>query len=394
MDMEIQNSLWGGLSEISVRVDDNNRPRSINVFLPGISAHMSAGPLSILYFIKFLVETGYHVRLLVDTAQPENELRSLLHEQSADLNEAMDSIEVSPFQIRDSQELIVNSEDMSVATLFNTAYAAKQVQEKCTNKKFIYFIQDDEREFFAASSLKCVVENSYHWDYYPIFSTTILKDFFLSENVGNLKDKNVPLIDQGCPANFFLPDFDSFQQRPPKKKFIFYARPQTSRNCFELAMYIINMATQKGLFSSEWELYGMGFPSKEDITLSNGFLLHMLPNMPLDEYKKLLSTFDVGLSLMATPHPSMPPLDLAMSGCVVVTNSCKTKTDETMKSICRNIICSDPTVESLEKALARAIEASGDIEARYNNARDAKWTRTWEDAFGDRHKAWIIDIMK
>ncbi len=393
VDREIQKFLKGSLSEISVRVD-NNRPRSINVFLPDISPNLSAGPLSVLYFIKFLVEAGYHVRLLVDSFKPECELRSILHQQSADLDDAMERIEVEGFKLRNSGEICVNSKDMSVATLFNTAYAAKQIQKKCDDKKFIYFIQDDEREFFAASSLKYIVENIYHWDYYPIFFTSILKDFFLSENVDNLKKKNVPLIDQGCPANYFLPDFEKFKERSSKKKFIFYARPQSLRNCYELAMYIINNATRKGIFTQDWELYGMGFPSKADISLSNGFRLHMLPNMPLDNYKKMLSSFDVGLSLMATPHPSMPPLDLAMSGCIVVTNACKTKTSEVMGAISKNIICGDSTIESLEEALTLAIKKSDDIEGRFKSAKETLWVRNWEEAFGEKHKSWIAEIMK
>ena len=53
---------------------------------------------------------------------------------------------------------------------------------------------------------------------------------------------------------------------------------------------------------------------------------------------------------MDTPHPSYPPLDLAASGAVVVTNRHGRKT-----SLCQyseNIVCVDPTVEALKAGIA------------------------------------------
>ena len=43
--------------------------------------------------------------------------------------------------------------------------------------------------------------------------------------------------------------------------------------------------------------------------------------LPWSKYAELVSTMDLGLCLMDTPHPSYPPLDLAAAGAVVVTNT-------------------------------------------------------------------------
>lgn len=119
----------------------------------------------------------------------------------------------------------------------------------------------------------------------------------------------------------------------------------------------------------------------------------MLPNMPLDEYRESLSTYDVALSLMATPHPSMPPVDLALSGCVVVTNTYKNKTSEVLEEISRNIISAPLLIEPLLDALRKGVELSGCLEERYENARNSSWPRSWDTALGSEHLKWIESIM-
>ena len=132
----------------------------------------------------------------------------------------------------------------------------------------------------------------------------------------------------------------------------------------------------------------------KDVNILGSKVLHLIPNMPLDQYKEILSTFDVGLSLMATPHPSMPPLDLALSGCIVVTNSFANKTTETMNNICRNILCSEMTVDDICNTLKKAISMSDDLDLRYENAMTAEWPRNWEETYVLEHRQWIVSIME
>lgn len=390
---QVESSLWGGVSEVCVLVDNATREQAINILMPDIAPHMSAGPLSILYFARFLCIKGYNVRILIDTNKTKENLYAILRQQSDEITSVVERFEVEPFPLQKKPTVVINSRDMTVATLFNTARAAKQIQSYCKDKRFIYFIQDDERTFFPASSLQCIVEESYHFDFYPLFSTKILKEFFVKENVGNLFNKQVIPLSQGCPANYYLPDFKTFLNRGGKK-FVFYARPNAPRNCYEYAMHIILRATEMKIFSEEWELYGMGFPGHKDIQLTNSCVLHLIPNMSLNEYKRMLHTFDVGLSLMATPHPSMSPVDLALSGCLVVTNSWKNKTTATMNDICRNIICAEMSVDSILNALKKAINESCNLQKRYDNAKNAVWPRSWDEAFTAEHLEWIRRIMR
>jgi hypothetical protein len=98
---------------------------------------------------------------------------------------------------------------------------------------------------------------------------------------------------------------------------------------------------------------------------------------------------EVGLSLMYTPHPSYPPLDLAASGAVVVTNRFGRKRD--LDRYSPNILCADPDVPSLLAALRDATALASDPEARAVNLAHSGLQREWAVSMApalDRLAAW------
>ena len=42
--------------------------------------------------------------------------------------------------------------------------------------------------------------------------------------------------------------------------------------------------------------------------------------MSLDDYADILNRSAIGVSLMISPHPSYPPLEMANAGCLTITN--------------------------------------------------------------------------
>jgi hypothetical protein len=90
---------------------------------------------------------------------------------------------------------------------------------------------------------------------------------------------------------------------------------------------------------------------------------------------------DVGLSLMYTPHPSYPPLDLAASGAVVVTNRYGVKEDLTRYS--ENILCAELQVDALVDRLRDAVRLVGDEETRTQNYLRSRIQRRWDVALRD-----------
>jgi hypothetical protein len=81
-------------------------------------------------------------------------------------------------------------------------------------------------------------------------------------------------------------------------------------------------------------------------------------NLSWTAYADVVGTVDLGLCPDVHPHPSYPPLDLAASGAVVVTNRHGIKQDLDMYS--RNILCAEPDPAALVEALGRGIARAAD----------------------------------
>lgn len=49
----------------------------------------------------------------------------------------------------------------------------------------------------------------------------------------------------------------------------------------------------------------------QTIKLGDGVFLELLPRLDQEQYRKVLRDYDVGLSLMCSPHPSLVPMEMA-----------------------------------------------------------------------------------
>jgi hypothetical protein len=105
----------------------------------------------------------------------------------------------------------------------------------------------------------------------------------------------------------------------------------------------------------------------------------MRENLPWSEYAALIREIDVGLSLIDTPHPSYPPLDLAASGAVVVTNTCGLK--QSLAGYSENIVCVDPTVDGLKYGIRQAVAIASNEPLRASNYARNAIMRDWSLAF-------------
>ena len=81
---------------------------------------------------------------------------------------------------------------------------------------------------------------------------------------------------------------------------------------------------------------------------------------------------------MYTPHPSYPPLDLAASGAVVVTNRFGNKRD--LSNYSANLICADLDQNALVDALRQAVVIAKDLSVREQNYRKNGFLTDWHQA--------------
>lgn len=241
---------------------------------------------------------------------------------------------------------------------------------------------------FPMGSFAALAEQTYSFPHDALFSTELLRDYFRRNAIGvyarSVEEGDArsasfenPIVDVGEVTT------EQLRGRTPWR-LLFYARHEShaARNMFELGALALASAARDGLLDG-WELTGIGTvgPSST-LQLGGGARLRLLPRATPDEYVEVLRAHDVGLSLMYTPHPSLPPIEMAAAGMLVVTNSFANKTSEALRAISPNFVVSPPTLDGVLDALRRAVARAADVEARVQGAH-VRWSRRWEDSFTD-----------
>jgi hypothetical protein len=139
-------------------------------------------------------------------------------------------------------------------------------------------------------------------------------------------------------------------QRPKRRELVFYGRPGTPRNGFEIVIGALHLWQQRcPTTAREWAITSVGevYANDRVLYIRN---LRILGKLPPAEYIDLLNYASVGVSLMISPHPSYPPLEMAQAGLITITNSYRYK-DLSLRH--ENIV----SIERVdEEALADAIE--------------------------------------
>ena len=216
------------------------------------------------------------------------------------------------------RELAVSRDDRIVATAWWSAHIAEGIIREfgLRHAKFFYLIQDYEPGFYAWGPEYAEAEASYHLNYVPIFNSAPLRDFF----------RNQGLADERAPDLCFHPAIDVSRYagltRPkkPKPRLVVYGRPEVARNLFPTAVQALDGFLQASrILPPEIELLSVGL-KHPDVQLANGHRLVSKGKIPWDDYPAFLASVDVGLSLMLSPHPSHPPIEMAAAGARVVTN--------------------------------------------------------------------------
>ena len=381
---------------VEVKID-KTRKRTINVLVPAFDfSSISAGFFGVFQAALFIKRQGYNVRLvLFDNFYFNYDEARKNFKNYPGLETLFDELEVEYVGER-KKPLKVSPFDTSLATVWYSAYLAQKIQKICDQRPFLYLIQDYETNFYPGSTNSLLAEQTYKMNYNAMFSTYTLRDHFLVHNIGGIKDRKLKYMyyDNCCSCS--LPSFTAFKNKAVnkgRKKLVFYSRPVVNRNMYELGALLIIKAIEEGiLIEDEWDFYGVGLGNAELELVENRNLAQM-PRMNLKEYIESISGYDIGISLMASPHPSLLPFDLAGSGCVVVTNNCSTKNQEYFDKISSNIISKEPDLHDLFDGVREALKKVENLEERYKNAKNMKFPRTWDETWKDEHRKWIKEVL-
>jgi len=288
--------------------------------------------------------------------------------------EYRESIEFCCSPIGSHREVDIGEDEIFLTTSWWTTYACRKVAPP---QRIIYLLQEDERQFYPAGDdqLLCA-ETLSDPHIHVVTNTRLLAQHLASEGFDNI-GRNALSFDPAFPPA-------SYYHEPAaaaKRNFFFYARPNNLRNLFYRGIEVIGEAVQEGtLDPAEWQIHFVGKdlnPAWADLP----FRPVLKQNLAWADYTALVRRMDLGLSLMYTPHPSYPPLDLAACGAVAVTNRHGLKQE--LDRFSKNIICADSDVASLLAALRAGAALARDKERRLANYRNSTFSRDWSASFRD-----------
>lgn len=394
-DKHTLNILTNRIFDMPEVVVDSEALVRVNVLIPAFSIEsISAGFFGVFNVALFAASCGFKVRLvLFDNFYYDEDIFRGSLSKFPSFSDLFDRVEVEYIGDRKTP-LIVSPFDGTVATVWYSAYFAQKIQRATVNTRpFLYLIQDYESAFYPFSSLNALSDDTYRMSYNGLVSTKPLKDYITAFDSFS-KGKFIH-FNNACSS--ILPDLETFKVNKlnKKKRFVFYSRPAVNRNMFELAALSIITAFERGVFGngSEWDFYGMGLGDVE-VKVTENISIIQLPRMSLKEYEEQMYTFDLCLSLMASPHPSIVPFDLSSAGALVVTNTFEVKNEEYFKDISDLILVANPNVDSIVDKLRVAIGQVSDLEGRYQRACNVNYPKTWENVWDEHHKEFLYETFK
>jgi O-antigen biosynthesis protein len=357
---------WIRLLNIAVLPALAARP-TLNVLVPTLAMRgMSGGPNTAVSLACRLAATGIKVRL-VSTQAPLDQDTSHFWDHAtklADTDPRKHHVELVDASYR-GRPFHIGENDLFMATAWWTAQAVKHALRHTRQKRFLYLIQDYECLLHPASTEQALADETYRLDHLPIINTALLHDFLVEQKIGRFAEskfaKEALTFEPAVDVTLFYPSTDVATTRR-KRRLLFYVRPSTGlRNLFELGLAALRKLVNEGAIDSEsWEICGMGEPF-EQVALGSNCWLVPLPWVSLATYAQQMRESDLLLSLMLSPHPSYPPLEMAACGRPVVTTVFGNKDAVRLAAISPNIIAVEPTLEAIADGILLAMRRSSNV---------------------------------
>jgi len=309
----------------------NVQMKRLNLLLPSINKEHVFGGISTV--IKFFMELQQNFseelsyRVIITDAQSNDTIDTFQSYNNISMSDDSDE----KYQIvfandRYGNELPIGVNDIFIATAWWTAYNAKELIRMQnyfygSSHPLYYFIQDFEPGFYQWSSRYTLAESTYQDDLptVAIMNSKELYDFMKIKKYPFIKTYFfVPKLNEKLKE--FLPQLQSTQK---VNRVLIYGRPSVARNSFEIVINSLKVFAQNEN-AQKWEFVSLG-EKHRDIDLGNKNKLISKGKVTLEEYADYLLTSKIGLSLMISPHPSYPPLEMAYFGLKTITNSYENK---------------------------------------------------------------------
>ncbi len=306
-----------------------NQNLRLNFMTPSVDiAHVFGGiSTAMQLFESIRKQLGCDARMICTDADV-NEATSTAPKEYTILKADEDSnapLQLIAFNDRHGKTFPVRENDIFITTAWWTTYTARQVmdwQKETYGKEhrpLVYIVQDYEPGFYPWSSRYMLAESTYRMDVptYAIINSGLLNEFL--QNNGYTFAKSwyfEPVLNRKLAA--YLPAEGNTVQK--QKQILVYGRPSVDRNAFALLVETLKLWCQAMPDAAEWRIFSAGEVHK-DVELGEGCVLQSLGKLSLEHYAKTMLETYAGLSLMVSPHPSYPPLEMSTFGVKTVTNA-------------------------------------------------------------------------
>lgn len=328
------------MSESDVRVPEileyqfrksDFKEKRLNLLVPSINPEHVFGGIStaLKFFAELVEESGYASRLILTDAAPSREGLKGFQEQYRLVKSSKDCDDrhqIVPYNSRSNESIPVSENDIFVFTGWWTAYCTQiayakyEREEGIKPNQFIYFIQDYEPGFYPWSTRYLLADSTYRSDYKQIavFNSNLLYEFFKKEGYSFHKEYFFdPVLNAGLKKVLVSHEGQVIKK---KKKILVYGRPSTERNAFTLVVAALREWVARMDNVDDWEIVSAG-EYHENVDLGKGKRLVSVGKMSIEEYGKCMLETYAGISLMSSPHPSYPPLEMSEFGVKVITNT-------------------------------------------------------------------------
>ncbi len=378
------------LKDFPVVVDKNLEKRT-NVLLPSLDPLvLFGGYIAMLNFLGRARERGHKLRIILcdhcESGKEIKRIRNGIRNHPLIQNNLGSDLELY-FARHNDLPIPVGPDDTCMSYSWVTTYLAHSLSQKINQKPIIYFIQEYEPIFYPNNSFRAIADGAYALPHAAVFNSATLANYFKDNSLGvfDRHGSGKYVSFEHVLSSIRKPTVESLSNRKTRK-LLFYARPEShaARNLFAVGILAIREAISRGTFEDgNWEFYGIGSISfSQPIDLGNGHQMEILPRMSQEDYANTLGTFDLGMSLMYAPHPSVPPFEMAAAGMITVTTSYKSRSGQDMVDLSSNFIASHPDPQSIADGLSVAIDRIPNYEERVRAAEFPR-SHSWKASFSD-----------
>lgn len=337
---------------------DESAVRRLNLLVPSVSARHVFGGIQTALLVFDVLRDAFDCARIITT--DDSGADRVAHAYYSDwpvvgLEDAPPALDhIVTAGARSGLTLAVGANDVFLVTAWWTAHNGfdlldwqRRVFPSPRPRRLAYLIQDFEPGFYPWSTRYALADATYR---HPESTVAIINSRYLADYMA-MQGYAFPAVSVLEPR--LNPELarvraalDAFGKEPV---LLVYGRPGVERNAFGLLVAGLRAWVEAYPRAREWTILSAGEPFA-DIDLGRGCSLRCVGKLDIAQYADLLVRTAVGVSLMISPHPSYPPLELAAFGAQVITNRFANKNLETTCSAITALEALSP------RALAQAIE--------------------------------------